>query len=79
MKVVAMMRYLYKMEDLSKFKAVREPTSLPMIVDIHIEEPELSLFPDAQCNLIEEMFLNGTRIELRAVEGLLYLTDGTLK
>jgi predicted ATPase len=26
------------------------------VVDIHIEEPELSLFPDAQCKLIEEIF-----------------------
>ena len=52
----SVMSYLYEMENLSKFKAVSEPTSLPKIVDVHIEEPELSLFPDAQCKLIEKMF-----------------------
>ena len=52
----SVMSYLYEMENLSKFKAVSEPTSLPKIVDVHIEEPELSLFPDAQCKLIENIF-----------------------
>ena len=52
----SVMSYLYEMENLSKFKAVSEPTSLPKIVDVHIEEPELSLFPDAQCKLIEKIF-----------------------
>lgn len=47
--------YLYEMENLSRFKAVSEPTALPKIVDIHIEEPELSLFPDAQCKLINNL------------------------
>ena len=52
----SVMSYLYEMENLSKFKAVSEPTSLSKIVDVHIEEPELSLFPDAQCKLIENIF-----------------------
>ncbi len=52
----SVMSYLYEMENLSKFKAVSEPTSLSKIVDVHIEEPELSLFPDAQCKLIESIF-----------------------
>ena len=52
----SVMSYLYEMENLSKFKAVSEPTSLPKIVDVHIEEPDLSLFPDAQCKLIEKIF-----------------------
>jgi hypothetical protein len=52
----SVMSYLYEMENLSKFKAVSEPTTLPKVVDIHIEEPELSLFPDAQCKLIERLF-----------------------
>lgn len=51
----SVMSYLYEMEDLSKFKAVSEPTSLPKIIYTHIEEPELSLFPDAQCKMIEEL------------------------
>ena len=49
------MSYLYEMENLSKFKAISEPTALPKVVNIHIEEPELSLFPDAQCLLIEKI------------------------
>lgn len=56
----SVMSYLYEMENLSKFKAVSEPTSLPKIVDVHIEEPELSLFPDAQCKLIEELIYTAT-------------------
>ncbi len=56
----SVMSYLYEMENLSKFKAVSEPTSLPKIVDVHIEEPELSLFPDAQCKLIEELIFTAT-------------------
>lgn len=51
----SVMSYLYEMENLSKFKAVAEPTALPKVVDIHVEEPELSLFPDAQCELIEKI------------------------
>ena len=51
----SVMSYLYETENLSKFKAVSEPTALPKFVGIHIEEPELSLFPDAQCKLIENM------------------------
>lgn len=51
----SVMSYLYEMDRLSKFKAVSEPTELPKIVNIHIEEPELSLFPDAQCHMIDEL------------------------
>lgn len=51
----SVMSYLYETDNLSKFKAVTEPTSLPKMIDIHIEEPELSLFPDAQCKLIENI------------------------
>lgn len=51
----SVMSYLFETENLSKFKAVSEPTALPKVVDIHIEEPELSLFPDAQCMLIEKL------------------------
>lgn len=56
----SVMNYLYEMDDLSKFKAVSEPTELPKVVDIHIEEPELSLFPDAQCRMIDELIYKAT-------------------
>lgn len=55
--------YLYEMERLSKFKAVAEPTDLKKKVYIHIEEPELSLFPDAQCKLIEEIVYSVTHAD----------------
>ena len=51
----SVMSYLYEMDNLSKFKAVSEPTTLPKVVNIHVEEPELSLFPDAQCQLVEKI------------------------
>lgn len=59
----SVMSYLYEMENLSKFKAVSEPTSLPKIVDVHIEEPELSLFPDAQCKLVENIYYTALHAE----------------
>ncbi len=51
----SVMSFLYETDNLSRFKAASEPTELPKVVDIHIEEPELSLFPDAQCKLIEKI------------------------
>lgn len=51
----SVLNYLYDTERLSKFSAIKEPSDLSKKVFIHIEEPELSLFPDAQCNLVEEM------------------------
>lgn len=59
----SVMSYLYEMENLSKFKAVSEPTTLTKVVNIHIEEPELSLFPDAQCKLIEKIFYTALHAE----------------
>jgi len=52
----SVMNYLFEAENLDKFNAVIEPRTLLKVVDIHIEEPELSLFPDAQCKLIESIF-----------------------
>lgn len=51
----SVMSYLYETDNLSRFKAASEPTELPKVVDIHIEEPELCLFPDAQCKLVEKI------------------------
>lgn len=51
----SVMSFLYETDNLSRFKAASEPTALPKVVDVHIEEPELSLFPDAQCKLIEKI------------------------
>jgi len=51
----SVLKYLYESERLTKFKAIVEPTELQKVVFIHIEEPELSLFPNAQCKLIEDL------------------------
>ena len=47
--------YLYDNELLTKFSPVIELADLPKYVHIHLEEPELSLFPDAQCRLIDDL------------------------
>ena len=52
----SVLNYLYDTERLSKFSAIKEPSDLSKKIFIHIEEPELSLFPDAQCKLTEELF-----------------------
>lgn len=59
----SVMSYLFEAENLDKFQAVSEPTALTKVVDIHIEEPELSLFPDAQCKLIENIFYTALHAE----------------
>ena len=56
----SVMDYLYEEENIQKFNSVVEPTALTKVVDIHIEEPELSLFPDAQCKLVENLIFTVT-------------------
>ena len=56
----SVLSYLYENDEITKFKAVSEPTDLPKYVDIHIEEPELSLFPNAQCSMIDELIYKAT-------------------
>lgn len=47
--------YLNDMERLTKFKPATEPNELTRCVYMHIEEPELSLFPNAQCRMVDEL------------------------
>lgn len=47
--------YLYDNGLLTKFSPIIELADLPKYVHIHLEEPELSLFPDAQCRLIDDL------------------------
>lgn len=70
----SVMNYLYEMDNLSKFKPVSEPTALPKVVDIHIEEPELSLFPDAQCKLIEKIVYTALHAERDRTLNLMFAT-----
>ena len=57
----SVLNYLYDAGRLEKFKAVTEPNNLVRKVFIHIEEPELSLFPDTQCKMIEELVYTAFR------------------
>lgn len=59
----SVMSYLFEAENLDKFNAVSEPTALTKVVNIHIEEPELSLFPDAQCKLVENIYYTALHAE----------------
>lgn len=45
--------YLYEQDRLSSYRPEMEIMDLQKQVHVHIEEPELSLFPTAQCRLID--------------------------
>ncbi len=47
--------YLYEQDRLSDYRPEMEVMDMNKKVQIHIEEPELSLFPDAQCRMIDEI------------------------
>lgn len=47
--------YLYEQDRLSSYRPDMEISEMGKIVHIHIEEPELSLFPTSQCQLIDDM------------------------
>lgn len=51
----SILSYLYEADKLSKFQPSVEPTDLPRYVHLHVEEPELSLYPDAQIALTREL------------------------
>lgn len=51
----AILEDLFENKELTKFRPVAEVDGLHRRVDVHVEEPELSLFPDAQCRLTEEL------------------------
>lgn len=51
----SVLSYLNDMDRLTKFKPATESSDLNRYVYIHIEEPELSLFPNAQCRMIDEL------------------------
>lgn len=51
----SVLSYLNDMDRLTKFKPATEPNDLTRCVYMHIEEPELSLFPNAQCRMIDEL------------------------
>lgn len=65
---------LYQMDRLTKFEPTKEQSELPKNVFVHIEEPELSLFPDAQCQLIEELIYTATHADADRTVNLMLAT-----
>lgn len=51
----SILSYLHKADALKSYNSKIEPMEMPKMVHIHIEEPELNLFPTAQCGLLEEL------------------------
>lgn len=45
--------YLYEQDSLSSYRPEMEIMDLQKLVHVHIEEPELSLYPTAQCELMD--------------------------
>lgn len=52
----SVLSYIFENDDrLSDFKPFKDLSSIPCYVHIHLEEPELSLYPDAQYKLLEQI------------------------
>lgn len=67
----SVLSYLYDTDQLSKFQPKVELTELPRNIFIHVEEPELSLYPYAQMHLFEQLVrdisiarTNGIRMDI---------------
>lgn len=65
----SVLKFLGQSGRLKDFRPVQNPGDIKRKVFLHIEEPELSLYPDAQCqllaNLVSTCFLNGSnKVEL---------------
>ena len=64
-----LLNYLSQTDSITDFKPIKNLGEIQKKLYIHIEEPELSLYPDAQCELISDLiskcFVNNTNgIEL---------------
>ena len=51
----SLVKFLFKTDNLTDFKPVKNLGEIKKKLFIHIEEPELSLFPEAQCELISDL------------------------
>ncbi len=70
----SVLEYLYESENFTKFQANIEPGDMQRIVSMHIEEPELSLFPNAQCKLIDNLIYTAIHAESDRVMNLMVAT-----
>lgn len=50
-----LLKFLTQADRITDFKPIKNLGEIPKKVYIHIEEPELSLYPDAQCELINDL------------------------
>lgn len=51
----SIINYLYESDSLRQYSPELEPSEMKRLVQMHIEEPELNLFPQAQCRLLEDI------------------------
>lgn len=51
----SILKYLSQTDNFTDFKPVKNLGDIKKKLFIHIEEPELSLYPDAQCELISDL------------------------
>lgn len=51
----SILNYLHAIDSLTAYKPQLEPMEMKKLIHLHIEEPELNLFPTAQCRLMEDL------------------------
>lgn len=54
----SVLSYLFDSDRLDKYKPTMDFSDLPKQVDLHVEEPELSLDPDSQMSLLDDLVDN---------------------
>lgn len=61
----SVIQYLLQTDKITSFKEATNLSDMNKQIHLHIEEPELSLYPDAQCKLInlivEQCFVSNTK------------------
>ena len=70
-----MLNYLSNTDNLTDFKPVKNLKDISKKIYIRIEEPELSLYPDAQCELVNDVVnknLLDHRISLKNLHRIKY-------
>lgn len=51
----SIVNYLYEQDKIMEFRPNIEFGEMPRLIHMHVEEPELSLYPQAQCMLVEQL------------------------
>jgi predicted ATPase len=53
----SVLSYLFDSGNIVAFTPIKNLNDIQKRIFIHIEEPELSLYPDSQCGLIDDIIL----------------------